>query len=56
MVKYKKRGKRGEGSTQKQIGLRLDPDNIEIVSSQENKNRFINNLIREFNLKNSQNG
>lgn len=47
MVKYKKRGKRGEGSTQKQVGLRLDPENIDFVMVLPNKNRFINDLIRK---------
>ena len=44
---YAKRGKKGEGSTQKSMHLFLDADLIEVVESKSNKNRFINDCIRE---------
>ena len=47
---YAKRGKKGEGSTQKSMHLFLDADLIEVVDKQPNKNRFINDCIRERKL------
>ena len=47
---YAKRGKKGEGSTQKSMHLFLDADLIEVVDKQPNKNRFINDCIREHKM------
>jgi hypothetical protein len=47
---YAKRGKKGEGSTQKSMHLFLDADLIEVVDKQPNKNRFINDCIREHEM------
>lgn len=44
---YKVRGPRGNGSTQKNVHLHLDPDLVEWFDQQTNRNRYINDLIRD---------
>lgn len=40
-------GKRREGVTQKPYSFKLDLDLVELINAVPNKNRFINNAIRE---------
>ena len=49
---YKPRGVRGNGATQGRFNFRVDPDLQEWLDSQVNRNRYLNNLVREDKIKN----
>lgn len=47
MAREYKEGRRLNVVTQKMISVRLDNDLVEWLDTQPNKNRYINNLIRD---------
>lgn len=40
-------GRKSTGINQKPMNFKIDLENVEILSQQKNKNRFINELIRQ---------